>query len=94
MENDKINTETVQLIFEKVENISQFLKKQGENYPLSEYWLDIPQTCKLLRVSKRTLQNYRDNGILSFSKIGGKIYFKANDIEGHLKNHYVKAFNK
>lgn len=92
MEQEKINPETVQLIFEKVENISQLLKKQGENYPLSEYWLDIPQTCQLLRISKRTLQNYRDNGVLSFSKIGGKIYFKAADIEAHLHKHYQKAF--
>lgn len=60
---------------------------------LSSTWLDIQETCQLLKVSKRTLQAYRDKGILSFSQIGGKIYFKAADIDEHLKYHYVHAFS-
>ena len=77
---------------EKINNIDRKLDlKQGIN-PLTETWLDIQETCVLLKVSKRTLQNYRDNGILPFSQIGGKIYFKASDIEEHLNKHYVRPF--
>ncbi|TSA33571.1 MAG: DNA-binding protein, partial [Porphyromonadaceae bacterium] len=34
---------------------------------------------KLLKISSRTLQSYRDNGILPFSKMGGKVFFKRSD---------------
>lgn len=57
-------------------------------YPLKEKWLDIQETCLLLKVSKRTLQSYRDNGTLPFSQIGSKIYYKATDIDKHLEKNY------
>lgn len=73
-----------------------FLTGQVENVktinPLTDKWLDIQETCLLLKVSKRTLQSYRDNGILPFSQIGSKIYYKATDIEKHLEAHYKPAF--
>ncbi|WP_460672948.1 helix-turn-helix domain-containing protein [Larkinella ripae] len=31
--------------------------------------------CKLLSVSKRSLQNWRDEGLIEFSQIGHKIYY-------------------
>ncbi|MCX6258002.1 MAG: helix-turn-helix domain-containing protein [Bacteroidia bacterium] len=77
----------------KLENIVRQLEKPVLLNPMSEHWIDIPDTCKLLKISKRTLQSYRDNGILSFSRIGGKIYFKVADLEEHLKNNYVRAFS-
>ena len=60
--------------------------------PLSEIWYGIEETCKILQVSKRTLQNYCDTGVLSFSQTGGKIYFCAKDIQAHMERHYIKAF--
>lgn len=83
---DKLNE-----LLNKVDNLHSKFDKQSQQNPLSERWLDIQETCLLLKISKRTLQSYRDNGVLSFSQIAGKIYFKASDIEDHLKNHYVKA---
>jgi excisionase family DNA binding protein len=59
---------------------------------LSDQWLTIAETCKLLSISRRTLQSYRDQGILPFSQYAGKIYFKAADIESHLQRNYKKAF--
>jgi len=58
---------------------------------LSERWLDIQEVCLQLKISKRTLQSYRDERILSFSQIAGKIYFKASDIEALLEKHYKKS---
>jgi hypothetical protein len=83
---DKLNE-----LLTKVDNLTSKFDKQSQQNPLSERWLDIQETCLLLKISKRTLQSYRDNGVLSFSQIAGKIYFRASDIEEHLKNHYVKA---
>jgi excisionase family DNA binding protein len=81
-------------LLDKIETIGRKLDKPTPTNPLTELWLDIQETCTLLKISKRTLQSYRDNGILPFSQIGGKIYFRAQDIEEHLRSHYNKAFNK
>jgi hypothetical protein len=93
MESNTISSESAQVLIEKIDVIHQLLLKERKVYPLSEKWLDIQETCLLLKLSKRTLQSYRDNGLLSFSQIGGKIYFKVADLEEHLKNHYVRAFS-
>lgn len=45
-----------------------------------EDYVDIDNMCKLLGMSKRTLQMWRDDGIIPYSKIVGKIYFKVSDV--------------
>ena len=54
-------------------------------------WLTSDEVCRLLGISKRTLQNYRDNKLIPFSQIGRKIYYKAEDINNYLERHYIKA---
>ena len=49
-------------------------------------WLDNCETCRLLNVSARTMQTYRDTGKLPYSQINGKIYYKASDVETFLLN--------
>jgi len=56
---------------------------------LSGIWLDSSEVCIMLHVSSRTLQNYRDRGMLSFNQIGSKILYKRSDIEKFLDNHYI-----
>jgi excisionase family DNA binding protein len=63
-------------------------------YLRSQKWLTGDEVIHLLGVSKRTLQNYRDQRILPFSQSGRKIYYKASDIEAYLEAHYIKSFNK
>lgn len=64
--------ERIALLLEKSEKLSRHLKK--------EEWLDNQDVCRMLNISQRTLQNYRDRGILSYSMIGHKCYYKAGDI--------------
>jgi len=92
MSQEDLNPVTLQILNDKMEAIKQLLNKEKKDYPLDDRWLDISDVCQLLHVSKRTLQSYRDNGILPFSQIAGKIYFKATDIQKHLEKHYRKAF--
>ena len=70
--------------------ITSQLDEISKQNPLSEKWLDNQDVCIILKVSTRTLQNYRDKGILPFSQIGNKIYYKASDIEKHLETNYIK----
>ena len=53
-----------------------------------EVYLTGEEVCKLLRLSPRTLQEYRNAGILPFYKVGGKILYKQSDIQAMLERHY------
>jgi len=86
-----IESDAFNKIIDSIKKIEEHILKP-QTKPLSEIWLDIPETLKMLHVSKRTLQNYRDTGVLSFSKKGGKIYFRESDLQAHLLKHYNKAF--
>ena len=44
-------------------------------------WLDNQDVCMILNISKRSLQNYRDNGTLPYTQIGQKMFYRADDIE-------------
>lgn len=57
------------------------LKKGGQS-PVTENqkWLKSYQVKNLLKISPGTLQNLRVNGTLAFTKIGGILYYKYEDI--------------
>ncbi len=50
-------------------------------------WLDVSETCRYLKISTRTLQNYRNKGMLPFSQIGAKIYFRLDDLNEFIESH-------
>ena len=54
-------------------------------------WMDNQQACMRLSASKRTLQNLRDSGMLPYTKIGGKIFYKPADIERMLLLNYKQS---
>ena len=57
-----------------------------------ETFLDNQEFIQLMHISKRTAQTWRDEGKISFSQIGSKIYYKMRDVEVLLDKNYNKAF--
>ena len=55
-------------------------------------WLTTEEAANFLKVTPRTMQNYRDLGTISFSQVGCKIYYKLSDLESQLENNYVRGF--
>ncbi len=45
-----------------------------------EKWMDAQEVCLALNISKRTLQSYREYGIIPCSFIGGKYMYKESDL--------------
>ena len=66
------------------------LKDKAEN-PLKDRWLDNQEMMQILKISRRTLQTYRDEKVIPFSQVGSKIYYKAADVEKFLKKNYKKV---
>ena len=57
-----------------------------------ETFLDNQEFLLLLKISKRTAQTWRDEGKISFSQVGNKIYYKLSDVEKLMQEHYNKSF--
>lgn len=51
-------------------------------------WLDNQQVCEILRISKKALQSYRDRGLIPFTRIKHKIFFKPEDVQRLLESNY------
>lgn len=92
MEVVTIQSQAFQEIVKKLEEINTRLNAK-EKEP-KEKWLDNQEFLQLLKISKRTAQHYRDSGMISFSQVGNKIYYKLADVEELLHKHYNKAFRK
>ena len=70
-------------VIEAISMAESLLSKFKPNHPK---WLDNENVCMMLNISKRTLQNYKDQGILPYSYVSRKSYFKLSDVENLLKN--------
>lgn len=57
-------------------------------------WLNTKQVAYLLGVTARTIQNYRDQGMIPYSQIGRVIRYRAEDVQEFLMAHYVKPSNR
>ena len=57
-----------------------------------ETFLDNQEFLLHLKISKRTAQTWRDEGKISFSQVGNKIYYKLSDVEKLMQENYNKAF--
>lgn len=67
-----------QFKIELLEAIAVLLTEKNTEQKL---WLRSSEVKRLLNISSGTLQNLRINGTLSYSKIGGSLYYNYNDIQ-------------
>lgn len=49
-----------------------------------EKWLDNQEVCLMMNITKRTLQTYKDKGLLPYSKLNRKNYYKLSDVQALL----------
>lgn len=91
--NQKIEVITLEYsVFQEIvttlQAIKEILNRQDGSGPSLGTWLTNEEVSKLLKVSKRTLQNYRDEGKLGFSQIGAKIFYSSVDIDKFMNDNY------
>lgn len=76
----------------KIENLLVQLEKKTASPQQS--FIDNKTFLKIMGVSQRTGQAWRDEGKVAFSQVGNKIYYKMEDIEKFLAEYHNKAFAK
>ena len=87
--------EWVRGLFSKLDRIAKDAATiADENQPLlcGEHYLTDRELSERLKISRRTLQDYRNNGILPYRQLGGKILYRESDIERVLQSCYRSKF--
>ena len=72
-------------------SLEKLLSKQQPSVFNDELLTD-KEVAHLLKVSRRTLQDYRNNGILPYTQVGGKILYRTSDIERTLMKENKEAY--
>ena len=86
MEIVTIEKKTFEEMKERFNRFSEHVEQLCSRYrpPEKMNWLDNADVCEKLNVSKRTLQTYRDGGLLAYSQINHKIYYRLEDVEAFI----------
>ena len=79
----------VQALYDKLENIEALVKQQ--KLQLEDPILGTEGVMNLLNVSRRSLQNWRDNGMIEYSAVNGKFYYRISAIDKMLSFHLQKT---
>ena len=79
------------VVLSALERVNRRIKEVAQTHkPLfgGEHFLMGKEVCERLYISPRTLQDYRDKGIIPYTQFAGKILYKESEIERILKNNY------
>lgn len=82
--------------FERLKrSLAELLTRSNKLNPpvIKDEWWDNQDVCQLLGISLRTLQSYRDKGVLPYSQIGHKCYYKIEDIERFIEENRVSGIS-
>ena len=81
----------MQVVLSAIHSVSRRIKEVAQTHkPLfgGEHFLTGKEVCERLYISPRTLQDYRDKGIIPYTQFAGKILYKASDLERLLEENY------
>lgn len=87
----------IENLFDKVTSRSTLVACPSKNYrPLlnGERYMSDVEVSHRLKVSRRTLQGYRDNGTLPYFKLGGKVLYRESGLEALLQRCYHPVISK
>lgn len=85
----------VKNVLESMKELLALYKNVTGNYrPMldGERNLTDREVSEILKVSRRTLQEYRNDGILPYILLGGKVLYRERDLEELLEKCYHPAY--
>jgi len=90
-------SEVVASLFRSLDEIQEAIReafKRSTPHLNGEKYLSNNEVSKLLRLSTRTLQDWRDNGVISYIQISGKILYRQSDILKLLEDNFEKSWRE
>ena len=96
-ENNLITKDNEQVVafFKSLDRMLDGIENLTRNYrPMlnGERYLTDAEVAEKLKLSRRVLQDYRNEGRIPYCKLGGKILYRESDIQQMLDNGYRDAF--
>ena len=85
-----LEKEKLEKITSDLNEIKEAIQSRKEE-DLSSSFIESKRIPKLLGISLKTWQTYRDKGQIPFIQFGSKIWVKRADLEAFMNSHYVKA---
>jgi excisionase family DNA binding protein len=89
MKNVKFKIPALEVILNRLDKIDSQLESVLISKPQTEVWLSTKDAAKALGITTRTLQSYRDQGMIPYSQFGREIRYRQSDIQDFLLEHYV-----
>jgi len=75
------------------ESLIEIKRKAGKPSFRNENFITDKELSEKLRISRRTLQVYRESGRLPYYQLDGKILYKESDVQRVLDSFYRKGFD-
>ena len=91
MNTGNVSNDEAKSIGDFIERLNAVEHKLKKMQYINDVFLDNYEFLKVMNISKRTAQSWRDSGIVSFSQVGAKIYYRFSDIEELLNKNYKKS---
>jgi hypothetical protein len=82
-------SEEIQELMTTLESVKQIVHNVGK--PPEHIIFDDVELRNFLKVSKRTPAYWREKGEITYSKLGGKIYYRLSDVLAFIKKYEVTA---
>lgn len=89
----EIETEKLTEILSKIDSIVLLLTKIEQMDFSKNEWLNTQEASEFLKVTPRSLHNYKERGLIPFSISRGKLLFRKIDLEKYLMEHRVEAIS-
>jgi len=74
----------------RLDTLSKKIDQIQRNDP-EQVFFDTQQFMYIMNISKRTAQTWRQEGLISFSKVGNKFYYRLSDILLILDKYFIKS---
>lgn len=90
-----MNTERVKAFFACGKKNIEMIETIIRDYKpllMGKRFLTDAQLSEAIGISRRTLQDYRDRGILPFYRLDGKVLYEEGDVEKFIASLYVPKF--
>ena len=86
-----IESKAYKEIVAKIDVIANYVFSQEDTKNEDEIWVDSYEVCTFLQISDRTLQRLRAKGVVAFSNIGGRCYYKIGELKRLLEERLIKS---
>lgn len=86
-------SERIKLFFARCKELKESLNHIRDNWRPSlnnDTFLTDAEVADIFRVTRRTMHEYRDQGIIPYYAIGGKYIYSEKDVDKVLRDNYRK----